>query len=155
MVFVFGKGMARGTEDFQGREIWRTRLLACAEDVAGDEDGLEDVGFFKLGVAGGFGEGEEAGGAGVDGDAGGGFGSEQVGEGEFEEVALGGAAVWYSAERVSSTVTPFWSGWMGMDCRLPHSRVFLVRVSQPRPSKAVAAQAQSKWGLVCDDGGAT
>ena len=65
------------------------RLLSGAEEVAGDEDGLEDVVFFEFGFAGGFVEGEEAGGAGGDGDAGGGLGGEVIGEGEIEAAALG------------------------------------------------------------------
>lgn len=60
------------------------------KEVAGDEDGLEDVVFFELGFAGGLVEGEEAGGAGGEGDAGGGLGDEEVGEGKFEAVALMG-----------------------------------------------------------------
>ena len=66
-----------------------TGLLFWAQDVAGDEDGLEDVLFFELGFAGGFVEGEEAGGAGGEGDSGSGLGGEEIGEGELEAATLG------------------------------------------------------------------
>ncbi len=66
-----------------------TGLIFDTHDVAGDEDGLEDVFFFELGFAGGFVKGEEACGAVGHGDAGGELGGEAIGEGELEAAALG------------------------------------------------------------------
>lgn len=65
-------------------------LFPGPQDVAGDEDGLEDVFLLELGLAGGFVEGEEAGGAVGEGDAGGGLAEEVIRERELKAAALGG-----------------------------------------------------------------